>query len=48
MMFLPVNPLDPAGFASGIAAFCLIAALATLSPALKALRIDPASTLRSD
>jgi ABC-type antimicrobial peptide transport system permease subunit len=40
------DPLDPMGFAAGLAAFLLIAALATLSPALKALRIDPSSTLR--
>jgi hypothetical protein len=48
LVFIPFNPLDWAGFVSGIAAFCAIAALATLSPALRALRIDPASTLRSD
>jgi predicted permease len=40
------SPLDPPGFAAGLAAFLLIAALAVLSPALKALRIDPSSTLR--
>lgn len=40
------SPLDPSGFAAGLAAFLLIAFLATLSPVLKALRIDPASTLR--
>jgi predicted permease len=40
------DPLDPIGFVAGLAAFLLIAALATLSPALKALRIDPSSTLR--
>lgn len=40
------TPLDPSGFAAGLAAFLVIAFLATLSPALKALRIDPASTLR--
>jgi len=40
------NPLDLAGFAVGLAAFLAIAFLATLSPALKALRIDPSSTLR--
>ena len=48
LVYLQANPLDPAGFAMGIAAFAAIAGLATLSPALKALRIDPASTLRSD
>ena len=42
------NPLDPVGFAAGLAAFLLIATLATLSPALRALRIDPSSTLRSE
>jgi ABC-type lipoprotein release transport system permease subunit len=40
------SPLDPLGFAAGLAAFLPIAVLATLSPALKALRIDPSSTLR--
>jgi putative ABC transport system permease protein len=40
------SPLDPPGFAAGLAAFLVIAALAVLSPALKALRIDPSSTLR--
>jgi hypothetical protein len=40
------NPLDLSGFAVGLAAFLAIAFLATLSPALKTLRIDPSSTLR--
>ncbi len=40
------GPIDPLGFAAGLAAFLLIAVLAILSPALKALRIDPSSTLR--
>ncbi len=40
------SPIDPLGFAAGLAAFLLIAVLATLTPALKALRIDPSSTLR--
>jgi predicted permease len=48
LVYMQADPLDPAGFASGIAAFGLIAAVAILAPALKALRIDPASTLRSD
>ena len=43
-----VRPLDPLGFAAGLAVFLLIAALATVSPALKALRIDPSSTLRCE
>jgi putative ABC transport system permease protein len=42
------NPLDISGFALGLAAFLAIAFLATLYPALKALRIDPSSTLRYD
>jgi predicted permease len=42
------SPLDPLGFAAGLAAFLLIAVLAILSPALKALRIDPSTTLRYD
>jgi ABC-type antimicrobial peptide transport system permease subunit len=40
------DPLDPRGFALGLAAFALVAILATLAPALKALRIDPSVTLR--
>lgn len=40
------NPLDPLGFVAGLAVFLLIAALAILSPTLKALSIDPSSTLR--
>jgi ABC-type lipoprotein release transport system permease subunit len=40
--------LDPAGFAAGLAAFVVIAVVATAMPALKALRIDPASTLRCE
>ena len=40
------NPLDISGFALGLAAFLAVAFLAILSPALKAVRIDPSSTLR--
>jgi ABC-type antimicrobial peptide transport system permease subunit len=40
--------LDPVGFAVGLGAFALIAVLATLSPALRALRVDPSSTLRCE
>jgi ABC-type antimicrobial peptide transport system permease subunit len=40
--------LDITGFAAGLGAFVLIAVLATLSPALRALRIDPSRTLRED
>jgi putative ABC transport system permease protein len=38
----------PAGFAAGLAAFVVVAALATVSPARRALRIDPAKTLREE
>ena len=40
--------LDPTGYAAGLAGFLLIAALASLSPAMRALRIDPAETLREE
>jgi ABC-type antimicrobial peptide transport system permease subunit len=40
--------VDVIGFATGIAAFLLVAALATLFPAARALRIDPSSTLREE
>jgi ABC-type lipoprotein release transport system permease subunit len=36
------------GFAAGVAVFALIAVAATVMPAMKALRIDPASTLRCE
>jgi len=36
------------GFATGIAAFVVVAAVATLTPAVRALRIDPAATLREE
>jgi predicted permease len=42
------NAVDVAGFAIGLACFVLVAALATLSPALRALRIDPSTTLRDE
>jgi ABC-type antimicrobial peptide transport system permease subunit len=42
------NTVDVIGFAAGIAAFVLVAALATLSPAMRALRIDPSATLRDE
>ena len=42
------GPVDALGFTAGIAAFVLVAVLATLSPALRALRIDPATTLREE
>jgi hypothetical protein len=40
--------VDVAGFAAGILGFVLVAILATLSPAMRALRIDPSKTLRED
>jgi ABC-type antimicrobial peptide transport system permease subunit len=40
--------LDPVGLAAGLAVFTLIAAAASLAPAMRALRIDPSSTLRSE
>ncbi len=40
------DTLDLAGFAAGLAGFALVAVLATLSPAVRALRIDPSTTLR--
>jgi len=42
------NAVDVIGFAAGIAAFVLVAALATLSPAVRALKIDPSATLREE
>jgi predicted permease len=39
---------DLAGYAIGLAGFALVAILATLSPALRALRIDPSTTLRDE
>jgi len=42
------NSVDLAGFAAGLACFVLIAALATLLPAIRALRIDPSTTLRDE
>jgi len=42
------DTVDIVGFAAGLACFVLIAALATLSPAIRALRIDPSTTLREE
>jgi putative ABC transport system permease protein len=42
------NAVDIVGFAAGLAGFALVAVLATLSPALRALRIDPSKTLRDE
>lgn len=40
--------VDVTGFAAGLGFFTLVAALATLSPAMRALRIDPSTTLREE
>jgi len=42
------DSIDVVGFAAGLACFVVAAVLATLSPALRALRIDPSTTLRED
>jgi len=42
------SAVDGVGFAAGVAAFVVVALLATLTPALRALRIDPAATLREE
>jgi predicted permease len=42
------DTVDVAGFAAGLAGFGLVAILATLSPALRALKIDPSTTLREE
>jgi ABC-type antimicrobial peptide transport system permease subunit len=48
-IFIPKGEaLDVAGFAAGLACFLLVAGLATLSPALRGLRIDPSETLREE
>jgi ABC-type lipoprotein release transport system permease subunit len=40
--------VDVPGFAAGLILFALVAAFATLWPALRALGIDPAETLREE
>jgi ABC-type antimicrobial peptide transport system permease subunit len=42
------DTVDVVGFAAGLACFVVAAVLATLSPALRALRIDPSTTLREE
>ena len=43
-----VSPLDPAVFAAAAATVALAAVLAALQPACRAVRVDPATVLRSD
>ena len=43
-----VRPTDPAAFAAAAAVLLLVAALASLAPALRILRLDPAQTLRNE
>jgi len=42
------DAVDVVGFIGGLGAFVLVAVLATLSPAIRALRIDPSTTLREE
>jgi hypothetical protein len=43
-----VRPADPIAFAAAAAVLLLAAALASLAPALRILRLDPAQTLRNE
>jgi predicted permease len=43
-----VRPTDPLAFAAAAATLLLAAALASLTPALRILRLDPAQTLRNE
>jgi predicted permease len=43
-----VRPTDPLAFAAAAATLLLAAALASLAPALRILRLDPAQTLRTE
>jgi predicted permease len=43
-----VRPTDPMAFAAAAAILVLVAALASLAPALRILRLDPAQTLRNE
>jgi ABC-type antimicrobial peptide transport system permease subunit len=49
-MFLvsELSPLDPPTFLAVIGALCAVAVAATLAPALKAVRVDPMTALRSE
>jgi ABC-type lipoprotein release transport system permease subunit len=49
MFLVPgVRPTDPANFVVVAGALSLVAALATVAPTLRALRIDPAVALRHE
>jgi predicted permease len=43
-----VRPADPANFAAGAAVLCAVALVATVAPAIRALRVDPVVALRHD
>jgi ABC-type antimicrobial peptide transport system permease subunit len=43
-----VGPTDPATFVATAAALALVAVLASLLPALRAIRTDPADALRAE
>jgi putative ABC transport system permease protein len=43
-----IGPADPATFVATAAALAIVAALASLLPALRAVRVDPIVTLRSE
>jgi ABC-type antimicrobial peptide transport system permease subunit len=43
-----VRPTDPLAFAAAVAILLLAAALASMAPALRILRLDPAQTLRNE
>ncbi len=42
------DTVNVAGFALGLGCFAIVALMATLSPALRALRIDPSTTLHDE
>jgi len=46
-MLFEVDAWDPATFAGALLAALLIAVLAALSPAIRAMRVDPVTALRA-
>jgi ABC-type lipoprotein release transport system permease subunit len=49
MFLVPeVRPTDPMNFVAVACGLSLVAALATLSPVVRALRVDPAVALRHE